>query len=380
MSSLVGRHFCLTIQNPVEQFDCDLLNDLCNQKLEYFVGQLETSTFGTVHFQCYAEFSGTVRGSLFAKWADYEPTLLSLDSFSADEPFAWCSNIHVELRKGSRESARDYCRQRIYEGKDKGFLDGPWEWGVFAAKKPGKRTDLEGVITALSAGKSLRDIVREHPETYARYSAGVHKLESFLAPRVCRDVRSWVLWGPTGVGKSHFVYETFGLENVYCVPNEAPLWFDGYGGEPVIFFEEFGSNVDFKTLLKIMDVYPGSFPVKGAFVASRWFRVIFTGNSDFTRSWPPELLRRIGVSASDPVGNVRHCRGRGLGFPTAAEVGGAGGFSLEREQWSGAGAGAVPAAVVPVEPLPAVVAAGVAVVEEILPSFAVFDDGVVRES
>jgi len=329
------RHYLFTIQNPVEDPDFDLLNQFTNLSLRYAVWQLEQApSTGTVHFQCYVEFSRPQRLSVIERWGALHPEAIPSQFFSLDcERFSWCQGIHVEQRVGSREACKQYCSEPTFKGKDKGFLSGPWEWGIFSGGGQGRRTDLAGAAAWLAKGGDLRGLAERWPDVYVKYSGGLEKLSNLSAPREFREVRSFVLWGATGVGKSKFVYSAFGFNNVHVVASTSPFWLGPYCGQPVLFFEEFDSSLDFKTLLRVLDGYPDFFPVKGGHAAARWFRVILTCNSDFTVNWPPELKRRIGCSDARPHGNVFHCGPDGRGFPSIEELGGSGPFEYEPVRW-----------------------------------------------
>jgi len=330
-----SRAHCLTIANPVEDLDPELLNQLSGGKLRYCVWQLERGTnTGLVHFQVYVEWHKPVRAPVFRRWAECPPLDVDESWFSDGEQFAWCAGIHVSIRAKSREAARQYCMVEQYKGQDKGRLDGPWEWGDWSAGGTGTRSDLASAAAYVKGGGTVVDVASKWPTTFIRYERGIRSLQQLLAPIQFRDVEGWYIWGDTGVGKSYWVFQTFGPENVYVVASESPLWFDGYSGQSVIFFEEFSSLVPIKALLRIVDGYPYDAPVKGAFVRAAWTRVIVTGNSDVTGQWPPELKRRFGFpSGLGDRGNVRHCRwvgGERVGFPTCQEVGGGGPFAIER--------------------------------------------------
>lgn len=60
-----------------------------------------------------------------------------------------------------------------------------------------------------------------------------------------REVYTYVLYGNTGVGKTHAAYEIFGVDNVYrlVMGDNQALWFDGYEGEPVLLLDEYYSQV-----------------------------------------------------------------------------------------------------------------------------------------
>jgi len=374
----------VTIPNPVEDPDFDLLNELTSGKLRYAVWQLERApSTGLVHFQVYVEWSSPQRASVFEKWTSLPPTSLSRDDFSEDERFAWCGGFHAEPRIASREAARQYCMEAVFKGEDKGRLDGPWEWGDFDDGGSGKRNDLRTVASFVAKGGTIRDVAEKWPDTFVRYERGLRSLQEILAPSEFREVEGWVIWGDTGVGKSHWVYTTFGASNVYTLANESPLWFDGYAGQPVLFLEEFNSDVPIKKLLQIVDGYPFLAPIKGGFVSARWTRVIVTSNSDIAQQWPPELKRRFGFGAGrSPLGNVRHCRfvgGERTGFPSPDEVGG-GYFPIVRRPHrslvsdAGAGGAQLPADVPVIAPPPVrEPPAG----EAILPSFVQVPSGLV---
>lgn len=385
MDSRPSRAFCLTIQTPIEDPDWDDLDSIVGGSLRFVVWQLEQApTTGQLHLQVYLEFSKPVRPSVFKLFCARE----------VDEPLyeqsTWCSGFHVEPRRASREAARQYCEVAEWKGESKGRVEGPWYWPSLAAWDQGgqgKRSDLSSACALLKSGGSLVDVARTQPETFVRFERGLSRLADILSPSDFREVEGWFIWGDTGVGKSHWVYSTFGPANVYSPPSESPLWFDGYRGQSVLFFEEFDSAVPIKTLLRIVDEYSLAVQVKGGFVNARWTRVIFTGNSDITRGWPRELMRRFGFGS-----RVRHVGvrdGERVGFPTAAEVGGAGGFSMVKRRHVvaprpdavpgadapgiAAGDGHV-AAVQPGPPGPMVGDGGV----RILPNFVVDDGGVVR--
>lgn len=327
----------------MEDLDPDLLNELSRGQLRYCVWQLEQGTeTGHVHFQAYVEWKKPQRAAVFARWSALEPTYLDRSCFSSehDEPewgverFSWCQGIHVSVRRASREAARQYCMVREFKGKSKGYLDGPWEWGEFTAGGQGTRNDLAACCAWIKGGGSIRDLAAKWPTTYVKYERGFRSLAHELSPVVFRDVEGWYIWGDTGVGKSHWVFSCYGPDNVYVVANESPLWFDGYHGQSVIFFEEFDSLVPIKKLLRIVDGYPLLVPVKNGFVRAEWSRVIITGNSDVSQQWPCELKRRFGFPRGlGTRGNVRHCKWSGterVGFPTFEEAGGGGPFTIER--------------------------------------------------
>jgi len=323
-----ARAHCLTIQNPIQDPDWSFLAILTGGKLRCAVWQLEAApTTGQLHFQAYVEWNKPVRGSVFRSFAA-DPA-----DFPFEDQSTWCSGIHVEPRRASREAARQYCEVAEWKGESKGKLDGPWYWPsleAWGSGGQGYRSDLAAACAIIQSGGSLYDVAVASPATFVRYERGLDRLSFILSPSEFRECVGIFLWGATGVGKSHWVYSTFGAANVYPVASEAPLWLDGYTGQSILFFEEFDSAVPIKTLLRIVDGYPLLVPVKGGFRHSRWTRVIFTGNSDVTATWPPELIRRFTADGVRHIYHVGMRNGVRTGFPSPASVGGRGGFPVIR--------------------------------------------------
>ena len=67
----------------------------------------------------------------------------------------------IEERYGTAKETIEYCK------KDGNFM----EFG--RPKKHGERNDLSDVYESLKVGRSLQDIIEEHPGTYIRYFRGI---------------------------------------------------------------------------------------------------------------------------------------------------------------------------------------------------------------
>lgn len=109
-----------------------------------------------------------------------------------------------------------------------------------------------------------------------------------------------VYWGRTGAGKTRSVYDNLpSLDSLFVYAGSG--WFDGYDGQPIVLFDDFGGH-EFKIsyLLKLLDRYPIRVPVKGGFVHWAPQEIYITSNID-PHNWysnaNPEhvraLLRRI---------------------------------------------------------------------------------------
>jgi len=208
--------------------------------------------------------------------------------------------IHCEIARGTPQQNYTYCT------KDEDRISGPFEHGTMVMQ--GNRTDLSQAAELVRAHGSAR-VAEEFPTTFIRYHRGLQALDVQLqranSAALRNEVHCAVLWGPTGVGKSHvaFTLDEPGETFVVPVQNTGNLWFDGYQGQRTIIFDDFDpKTVPYRTLLRICDRYRLELPVKGSFVVGKWSNVVFTSNDPPTQWYQEEepyeggpLERRLGL-------------------------------------------------------------------------------------
>lgn len=166
--------------------------------------------------------------------------------------------IHWEIRaKGSTaRQAADYCKE-----------DGEYaEYGTISQQ--GKRTDLIKIKDEIISGKTNVDkIVLTEPETYHQYGRTLSKIQSLYQRDIYRSTMTKGLWfwGPTGVGKTHAVYDLCKLtpKEVYLYPNEVSGWCDAYKQQPITLFNDFRGEVSYQVMLNIVDKSPFTLRVRG---------------------------------------------------------------------------------------------------------------------
>ena len=144
--------FVFTINNPETGYIRGLVSD---DRVSYLVYQLEKDT--SEHVQGYVEFEGKL------EWKDVKETMGK----------AW-----YNFRKGSRESARNYCM------KESTRVAGPWERGVWVDEREGdSETCCEGITT-----KGLRC------KNMVRGDGGFCKLHDGVTPPVTYSNRPTATW------------------------------------------------------------------------------------------------------------------------------------------------------------------------------------------
>lgn len=251
--STKARHALFTYNNPThtpEDFQA-LLE--AAERVRYAIFQLEVGENGTPHYQGYVEYSSPQRFSYF------------------HNNFARC---HLEKRAGTREQARDYCR------KEDTRQAGPWEVGNWSSGGSGSRTDLTGVVDACKTG-SLKRVAEEHPDAILRYSKGIQLLCRLHAPARADPPTVTLLYGLTGLGKTHFVNSRWPIGPVTFKKAPDTRWFDGYYAQDVLLLDDFSgasSKMSLAYVLQLLDRYPFDIEIKGDTVPLLATKIFITTN------------------------------------------------------------------------------------------------------
>lgn len=154
--------------------------------------------------------------------------------------------LHAEQMGISRVAARDYCM------KDGEFV----EFGRWLEGGQGTRSDLRDVSEAVLEGKDLPWIARNQGEQFIKYHGGIAKQMALVNKPKKRTVTTTVFWGKPGCGKTTQVeakvaeHEAKGDSVFWLTPH--PTFFGSYAGQKVIVIDDFNSEIDFPTFLKLL--------------------------------------------------------------------------------------------------------------------------------
>lgn len=160
------------------------------------------------------------------------------------------SKAHWEPQKCVADN--NYCRKR----DSKVLIDEDHR------KKKGARTDIQTVKEIVRSSNSMAAVVEvatsvqsvRMAELYLKYKEPPRPLEP--APEI-----HW-RWGKAGVGKTRYIWDTHGIDNVYTPTTYK--WWEAYDGHKVILIDELRSNwCTFGELLKLTDRYPFRVETKG---------------------------------------------------------------------------------------------------------------------
>ena len=129
------KHF--TEEEFFKSYDSkELLNRFQAGNIDYGIFQLERGGLdGRLHYQGYIEISTKTSMGKVKKLFDI-------------------NFIHLEIRRGTQQQARDYCQKHDTR------VDGPWEYGT--PHKAGKRNDIEEMYDDIEEGFTLKEILHKH--------------------------------------------------------------------------------------------------------------------------------------------------------------------------------------------------------------------------
>lgn len=194
------------------------------------------------------------------------------------------NTVHLEVSKGSAEQNKEYC------SKSKSKIGETKEFGT--CPKNGERIDLQKAGELAIEGK-FKDIAFG---TYIRYNKGLEKLAALHnAPKKRENLKVHVFYGKSGCGKSYKAFEDAG-EDCYVKPDGH--WWDGYLGQKNVIIDDFDPEEHkISEILKWMDVYPLSVPIKGGFVTAKyenlWITSHYSPEKWYNAERTPEVMRRI---------------------------------------------------------------------------------------
>lgn len=171
---------------------------------------------------------------------------------------------HIERMIGTPHQSLVYCSKEDPE---------PFMKGTMPEVTQGRREDLLAVVKQLKVHQNIQTLCINDDQfcaMYIKYCKGITSLSSLLEPgRTGPPVVIW-LHGPTGTGKTRSSVE-FGMavNMPMWISSGSLQWFDGYRGERLAILDDFRTgHCKFSFLLRLLDRYIFSVPVKGAF--SNW--------------------------------------------------------------------------------------------------------------
>lgn len=204
------------------------------------------------------------------------------------------------IREGTHIEARNYCIKAESRADPNAI---PIEYGT-GRDDQGARNDLYAVQDKLDQGLSMLEIAQEHFPTWIKYNKSFDK---YLALKMKRRVEPpivIILWGDSGAGKSRYVWDKHGYENVYS--KDHTKWWDTYRQQEVVLFDECDyKHRDEGEWCHILDRYPMQVQNKGGYVDlnSKYIYLVSSKRENVVPFLEGDLKRRISDAIKFPLEN-----------------------------------------------------------------------------
>lgn len=199
---------------------------------------------------------------------------------------------HWEQMRGTAEQAREYCT------KVDTRVQGPWSYGTLTRK--GKMGGLNEAIELVQSGAPMREVIERYPAVWVHHGRGLTDLRQRLGLECDRRTfgpegpEVWLLWGPSGSGKSRFVSEQW-PDAYWKLSGEK--WWDGYDRHETVILDDFkDGELRLTDLQHLLDRYPLWVEVKGGAVPMLAKRYVITSNTHceewYRKSDPHRTIER----------------------------------------------------------------------------------------
>ena len=155
-----------------------------------------------------------------------------------------------------------------------------FEWGEMPQEHQGARNDLSFLYAMVKEGYSNYEILENNPDFMLRITdieRARQTIQSEENRTIFRKLDVIYIFGETNTGKTRYVMEKYGYENVFRVTDYKHA-FDAYKNQEVMLFDEFSSNFRIQDLLNFTDGYPLDLPCRYANKQASYTKVYIISN------------------------------------------------------------------------------------------------------
>lgn len=269
------RKVQLTINNPIDHgFD--------HERIKEELGKMKSCTYyimcdevggkdGTYHTHIYVVFKSPVR---FSTIKNRFPAAHIEKAVSTH-----ADNINYILKEGKWKDSEKSCTS---------IPNTVEEWGTRPEDALGTDAKLIQLYTYIKEGLSNYEIL----ERSADYLFDTDKIDRVRLTikqeeykNTWRNLEVTYIYGRTGLGKSRYVMEKYGYENVFRVTDYTHP-FDTYKSEDILVFEEFSSSLRIQDILNYLDGYPLKLPCRYSDKIACFTKVFIISNISLEKQYP----------------------------------------------------------------------------------------------
>lgn len=269
-----SRKYQLTINNPLEH---GFSHEVIRSNLEalprclYWCMADEVGETGTPHTHVYLACQNAIMFSTLQKRF---------------------YGAHIEPAKGTHQQNRDYVRKEgkwLNDAKHETSLPDTFEESGELPEETNQRLQVsEAIYAMVKDGASNTEILEAYPAAMNRLQHIESTRQALLKEKYRKEFRHvevHYIWGKTRVGKTRYVMDQYGYDQVYRVTSyQHP--FDDYAGEPVLLLDEFRSSLPFSDMLKYLEGYPVTLPCRYANKAACFTQVYIISNIPLSEQYP----------------------------------------------------------------------------------------------
>lgn len=278
-----GRRWCFTIYERAATWHHSELEDALGGDIRFIVYQREhCPTTGRLHVQGYIEFTKAFRKQ-------------------GVQGALRCRTASVRTCDGTAQDNINYCTaEKDKDGNPKrasattGLDPGPFQWGSPASSTQGQRSDLDEVKIVLDEAKSDQPMLEAANKCWRPFLMYGRMMEKYLELKdrsgssQWRKVTTYWISGTSSTGKSRWCYESYGPGEIFTWSTRKPTqWFDGYRSQPVLLIDDLDKDeVPIASMLRLLDHYPLTLPIKGGHVQAQWTTVLVVSNLELEEIYP----------------------------------------------------------------------------------------------
>lgn len=277
------RRWCFTIYRGADRWHHTDVAEAVRADIRFIVYQRENCpSTGRLHVQGYVEFTKAYRLKGVQRVLGCPTAAAFACSGTAQDNIAYCTAEKTEEGDPKRALPCD------------GMDPGPFQWGTPAESTQGQRTDIAEVKRVLDEAKSSEPLLEAADHDFGAFLKYGRMMEKYLElkDRVkalpFRKITAYWISGPSTSGKSRWCYESYGPGEIFTWSTRKPTqWFDGYRFQPVLLIDDLDRDeVPIASMLRILDHYPLTLPVKGGHVQAQWTAVMIVSNQEMEDVYP----------------------------------------------------------------------------------------------
>ena len=272
--------YMLTINNPLPEWTHENIKEALSQlKLKYW---------------CMADEQGLEESTPHTHlYFVAERSQIRFDTVKKLFPTA-----HIEPARATSEECRAYIQKsgKWYEDqKAETSIEGTFEeWGDLPEERQGKRTDWDMAMEMLEEGYDVLTVINTQRHLM-RYRTTLEQTRQELIAREFRNTFRKLdvtyIQGATGLGKSRYVMEKYGYENVCQITGYQHGCFDKYQCEDVLILDEFAHGFKIQDMNNYLDGYPLMLPCRYSNKFACFTKVYIISNIPLELQYPTDRVQ-----------------------------------------------------------------------------------------